>query len=154
MNKTVGLEALATNDTSNDCRLRLRVGELDILSKHPAPVISPSDALGCCAAQRSHKVGAFLSVLDAVEFLLLGVEVGDEGLQRTQNTLSLLRRLDLVKTLDDGEESGHTLALDTAQDQLTQLVNLNAGGKDDNNEIGHTGGIETGVKVSLDRDVL
>ncbi|KAI6773390.1 hypothetical protein HG531_000239 [Fusarium graminearum] len=123
LDETVGLETLATNDTSNDCGLGLGIG-------------------------------AFLSVLDAVELLLFRVEVSDEGSERSQNALSLFCGLDLVKTLNNGEESGHALALDTAQDQLSKFVNLNTGGQDDNNEIGHSGGIKTGVQVSLDRNVL
>jgi hypothetical protein len=68
--------------------------------------------------------------------------------------LSLLRGLNLVKTFNDSEEGGHALALNTSQDQLSKFIDLNVGGQNDNDEIGNTGSIETGVQVSLDRDVL
>ncbi|KAI6777085.1 hypothetical protein HG530_001030 [Fusarium avenaceum] len=42
-------------------------------------------------------------------------------------TLSLLCRLDLVQTFDNGEERRHTLALDAAQNQLSKLIDLDTG---------------------------
>ena len=80
--------------------------------------------------------------------------MGDVRLERRKNGEPLLLGLDLVEALDDSEEGRETLAFDTAQDQLADLINLFLGGQNENDVVGDSGGVQAGGKVALKGEVL